>query len=288
MHHPALDAFDLCVMCEHVHPSVTPAKKGAQHPTDKAHDYGTPECAAEPIDGKTRYERGHPPEEQRVDDENEETQREQDERRAEQKQNRPDERVENPEQQRRADRGARVVDRDPRNEPGCDQNCHSCDYPPKYKVPHGSTVGGKSRWTQTVCENQVANRIRSVDGFATKFTRPVPKKTKNKPAIPPTSTKADTASTGLSTRPARKRTAPKSASKNAAFKKKTPTAAAGKSKSQEPNKFEAAAEPSHADIRTRAYFIAERRMQLAIPGDSAHDWLEAKRQLMEEASRSHA
>jgi hypothetical protein len=33
----------------------------------------------------------------------------------------------------------------------------------------------------------------------------------------------------------------------------------------------------------RAYFIAERRMQLSLPGDSAHDWIEARRQLIEEA-----
>jgi hypothetical protein len=41
--------------------------------------------------------------------------------------------------------------------------------------------------------------------------------------------------------------------------------------------------PSDEEIRIRAYFIAERRLQLSLPGDSAHDWIEAKRQLMEEA-----
>jgi hypothetical protein len=35
----------------------------------------------------------------------------------------------------------------------------------------------------------------------------------------------------------------------------------------------------------RAYFIAERRMQLSLPGDSAHDWIEARRQLIEESSQ---
>ena len=44
-----------------------------------------------------------------------------------------------------------------------------------------------------------------------------------------------------------------------------------------------AAHPSDEEIRMRAYFIAERRMNLALPGDPATDWLEAQRQLLEEA-----
>lgn len=39
------------------------------------------------------------------------------------------------------------------------------------------------------------------------------------------------------------------------------------------------------EIRMRAYFIAEWRMQNGIAGDSAHDWLEARRQLQEEAGK---
>jgi hypothetical protein len=45
-------------------------------------------------------------------------------------------------------------------------------------------------------------------------------------------------------------------------------------------------EPSDEEIRLRAYFIAERRIQLSLQGDSAHDWIEAKRQLVEEANRT--
>lgn len=45
-------------------------------------------------------------------------------------------------------------------------------------------------------------------------------------------------------------------------------------------------EPPDEEVRIRAYFIAERRMQLSLAGDSDHDWIEAKRQLIEEASRS--
>ena len=40
---------------------------------------------------------------------------------------------------------------------------------------------------------------------------------------------------------------------------------------------------SDEDIRLRAYFISEQRMQSGLPGDSAHDWLEARRQLQDEA-----
>jgi hypothetical protein len=46
-------------------------------------------------------------------------------------------------------------------------------------------------------------------------------------------------------------------------------------------------EISDDDIRLRAYFIAERRMQSGVPGDSTHDWWEAHRQLQEEASRNN-
>jgi hypothetical protein len=43
-----------------------------------------------------------------------------------------------------------------------------------------------------------------------------------------------------------------------------------------------ASEPSDEMVRTRAYFIAERRHRLGLPGDSNSDWLEAKRQLLSE------
>lgn len=44
-------------------------------------------------------------------------------------------------------------------------------------------------------------------------------------------------------------------------------------------------EPTDDAIRLRAYFLAERRARLSLPGDSAHDWIEARRQLLEEAGR---
>jgi hypothetical protein len=45
-------------------------------------------------------------------------------------------------------------------------------------------------------------------------------------------------------------------------------------------------EPSDEEIRTRAYFISERRRRFALPGDAESDWLEARRQLLSEL-RTH-
>lgn len=73
---------------------------------------------------------------------------------------------------------------------------------------------------------------------------------------------------------------------------------AGKSRSTTPRKSTAPRKPrtskpanakkgefefSDDDVRMRAYLISERRQQQGLPGDSAHDWLEALRQLQEEA-----
>jgi hypothetical protein len=76
--------------------------------------------------------------------------------------------------------------------------------------------------------------------------------------------------------PAKKAAAKKTAVRKTAAKK-TKTSAPKKSAASKPK------EPSDADISLRAYFIAERRMKLGLPGDQAHDWLEARRQLRVEA-----
>lgn len=81
--------------------------------------------------------------------------------------------------------------------------------------------------------------------------------------------------------------APRKKSRSAADKpkakkpaaKKTGIPASKKASSSSP----ALREPTDDEIRIRAYFLAERRMQLSLPGDSAHDWIEARRQLIEEA-----
>ncbi len=69
-------------------------------------------------------------------------------------------------------------------------------------------------------------------------------------------------------------------------KKKTPTAPK-KSGAKKPaaSAPKAPVEPTDEQIRLRAYFIAERRHKLSLPGDSSHDWIEARRQLIEESQR---
>jgi hypothetical protein len=73
-------------------------------------------------------------------------------------------------------------------------------------------------------------------------------------------------------------------------KKKRPTTA-GKTSAKPPALSDAkpavapAPQPTDDQIRIRAYFIAERRHRLSLPGDSNHDWIEARRQLIEEAGR---
>ena len=80
--------------------------------------------------------------------------------------------------------------------------------------------------------------------------------------------------------------APKPRQKKLAPKKKT-IRASKSATSKKASSPVSAREPSDEEIRIRAYFIAERRIQLSLEGDSAHDWIEAKRQLIEE-SRSKA
>ena len=77
--------------------------------------------------------------------------------------------------------------------------------------------------------------------------------------------------------------AQKAASKTAAKKQSSaPRKTGGKRKSATPD----VAEPSDAEIRLRAYFIAERRLQLALQGDPANDWIEARKQLLAEERRA--
>ena len=47
----------------------------------------------------------------------------------------------------------------------------------------------------------------------------------------------------------------------------------------------AASEISADDIALRAYYIAEHRRSLSLPGDELGDWVEAERQLRKEAAR---
>jgi hypothetical protein len=73
----------------------------------------------------------------------------------------------------------------------------------------------------------------------------------------------------------------------AATAKKKKPAPAKKSATKQPASpsSEAAFEPTDEQIRLRAYFLAERRHRLSLPGDSNHDWIEARRQLIDESQR---
>jgi hypothetical protein len=86
-----------------------------------------------------------------------------------------------------------------------------------------------------------------------------------------------------------KLSAPEPKKKAATRAKKKKTAAARKPSTRKPTTSAAKpatsrpVEPTDDEIRIRAYFLGERRHQLSLPGDSAHDWIEARRQLIEEA-----
>lgn len=80
---------------------------------------------------------------------------------------------------------------------------------------------------------------------------------------------------GAALKPGRKK-------KKASPKKKSVRAVKPVARKKAPGSVSAPA-PTDEEIRIRAYFIAERRMQLSLQGDSAHDWIEARRQLIEEA-----
>lgn len=67
--------------------------------------------------------------------------------------------------------------------------------------------------------------------------------------------------------------------KTAASRKQRPSTAAKRTRRPEQLSI------SDEAVRIRAYFISERRLQSGVPGDSAHDWLEARRQLQEEAAK---
>jgi hypothetical protein len=76
-------------------------------------------------------------------------------------------------------------------------------------------------------------------------------------------------------------TAPKS---RVATKTKATDRTAGEAPAAKPAKKKTVKQPAikTEDIALRAYFIAEKRQQLGLPGDSLGDWVEAERQLLGE------
>lgn len=77
----------------------------------------------------------------------------------------------------------------------------------------------------------------------------------------------------------------KSSTRKTAAKKK-PAAGRAAKKTAQRRRPVAAQEPSEVDIRLRAYFIAERRVQLALQGDPAMDWIQAREELVAEQRKS--
>lgn len=134
-------------------------------------------------------------------------------------------------------------------------------------------------------QNPLAPRRQGVFGLKT-FTNQTKVPRKSKTSVEPnTAAEAGTPSTNGKTaaepkKKARTTAATTKKKKPAAPKKSVakPTAAAPK----------AAFEPTDDQIRLRAYFLAERRHKLSLPGDSNQDWIEARRQLIEEAGGSRA
>ncbi len=88
-----------------------------------------------------------------------------------------------------------------------------------------------------------------------------------------------------------KKAAPKAAAAAKSSGKARGTTVKKTSASRKPRAKKRAGSSSKAtvtdeQIRIRAYFISEWRTQNGIAGDSAHDWLEAHRQLQAEATRA--
>jgi hypothetical protein len=92
---------------------------------------------------------------------------------------------------------------------------------------------------------------RDSDGNAVKISSTVPRKPRKTPK-----------EEGATAAPAKKATSAK-----ASKPRKKPTPAS-------------ASPPTDEEIQLRAYFIAERRHRLNLPGDASSDWLEARRQLL--------
>ena len=109
----------------------------------------------------------------------------------------------------------------------------------------------------------------------------MPKKTKDvakqsADRIDPVGSGLAAKSRGSKSKPARRKTAAKRARKTAVAPSEEIAPPASGS-------IAARREPSLDEIRVRAYFLSERRIELSQPVDASADWLEARRQLLEEA-----
>ena len=165
---------------------------------------------------------------------------------------------------------------------------------------HAYSVRSRPRATQTCLQNPLAKRgtgtERCADGIDPDH---VPKKSKTEdtntsiPAETVTSTtaadpaveatKSGAKKAGGKKAPAAKKTSSKTAAKKTAAKKSSKKPPRGKSAPAKRS-----AEPSDEEIRIRAYFIAERRLQLSLDGDPANDWIQARQELIAERGNGAA
>lgn len=109
------------------------------------------------------------------------------------------------------------------------------------------------------------------------------KKSKTEPEKKVTDTAESNSAAGNGRAVAAPRKKPRLAPVKSKAKKPAAKKSAAPASPRKPSSASALREPTDEEIRIRAYFLAERRIQLSLPGDSAHDWIEARRQLIEEA-----
>jgi hypothetical protein len=154
-------------------------------------------------------------------------------------------------------------------------------------MSHGRTLGEVARFAQPLYKITCNSRRRGIRSRIPFREKNVAKKTKIEPEkVTAPALNGEGESPKSAARPSKKTraTAAKPKKKEAATKPKTPKAAVPAQSGKRPSPAHPM-EPSDDAIRLRAYFLAERRAKLSLPGDSAHDWIEARRQLLEEAGR---
>jgi hypothetical protein len=104
---------------------------------------------------------------------------------------------------------------------------------------------------------------------------------------PPTGTAAPIETAPEPKKPAAKKTAAKKPTATKAAAKKSATKKSGKKVPAKATAPKRRTGPSDEQIRIRAYFIAERRMQMALDGDPANDWIQARQELIAELGQNN-
>ena len=165
---------------------------------------------------------------------------------------------------------------------------HCCDHPVENKLSHRLQGTRSFSPHATGLQNPLATPASSVNWALNRRLQHVAGKSKiesGKETDPAGLDPVARATEGIVESKPKRKTAPAASRKKKMPLKKKPASA-----SKAPGAAKASrggvSEPSDEEIRIRAYFIAERRLQLSLQGDSAHDWIEAKRQLVEEAKRA--